>query len=814
MIKKKFSFKSQEESSFNGPNFVDRESARYAFNEFVTQDDKEYNVLMFYGIGGVGKSMLLNENEQAFKKIFANSIIFSVDLHDASKRTIDSTILEFVENCSNKKIKFDAFNLAYTLYFSKKHAGEEYGWNRSFVNNDFNLFFKILGVFDNGAIEAVFDIIGKIVNFAKKKSLDEAVLEDLKHFDSLCLSEIEQRLPAYFHYDIARFVADNPDTHILFSVDTFEALNVQQTEEIHRRKNEEWIQDIISYFNNDSIPNCRFVIYGRDKLAWENDWDPYISQFELKDFSKDWARIYLDSSGIKDGNVITKIVSNSKGHPLYLYLSAKTYTDICSQGRVPTPEDFGRNPLEIIRRFIYNLSDEEVNILKYLAVTNSFSYELFKFVLSKFHIACDPERFKHIVSYSFIQSLSGKEFYIHTLMRNGLEECTDKESVSLVRSLLFDYYYLKFRENPNKKVFIELLYHAGRVKEPSEFNTWLIESDSISYLISCQIKGDQELIFQVTEDLIARYGSQNLSLKLINIYIDALHLGGDYQAAVAICKNYLDQYSLQEIMSNESLCRMLIRKIHHSMFYLPVDNLIDEVQQILSGHYVDNYPVQQNEILFLLGGNLGVLSGRFQYSKDTLSKALDYAIETQNSNGILRVTRKMADIETYEGNTKGAIDRIEHYLTVDSNLEKRYDVYLLASLGEAYRKDGNLDIARRCFEKVLKASREKNIPGWIAHAELAISMIEYDLKRYSSVVGSTFMVEKVYASISHEWGIINSQTLNMIADFKTHGATSHIDIKLEELLERATKMNYRYNISILKEFKETRDIRYFQLFFL
>ena len=69
MIKKQFSFKSQEEVIFDGKKFVDRESARTAFNDFVTSDDKEYNVLMYYGIGGVGKSMLLAENEQSFKQL-------------------------------------------------------------------------------------------------------------------------------------------------------------------------------------------------------------------------------------------------------------------------------------------------------------------------------------------------------------------------------------------------------------------------------------------------------------------------------------------------------------------------------------------------------------------------------------------------------------------------------------------------------------------------------------------------------------------------------------------------------------------------
>lgn len=81
-------------------------------------------------------------------------------------------------------------------------------------------------------------------------------------------------------------MAKNPDVHVLFTIDTFEALNVQQTEEIHRRRNEDWVQDMIAHFPNDSTPNCSFVICGRDELNWEDEWDEYIAQVELTDFTK------------------------------------------------------------------------------------------------------------------------------------------------------------------------------------------------------------------------------------------------------------------------------------------------------------------------------------------------------------------------------------------------------------------------------------------------------------------------------------------------------------------------------------------------
>lgn len=63
-------------------------------------------------------------------------------------------------------------------------------------------------------------------------------------------------------------------------------------------------------------------------------------------------------------------------------------------------------------------------------------------------------------------------------------------------------------------------------------------------------------------------------------------------------------------------------------------------------------------------------------------------------------------------------------------------------------------------------------------------------------------------------GVLSIRKHNMIANYKANGFTSQIASKVEYLIERSTKMNYRYNISILEEFKKSKDIEYYQLFFL
>lgn len=811
MLSNKFHFEKRNVVVSQKFPFIDRESARDEFCRFITATDSEIDVLMYYGVGGIGKSTLLAENVKKFREIYPDGVTFSVDFYEVEKRSVDRMLLQFVDDNADK-ISFDAFNIAYTLYFSKKFAGDDYNRTKESISPKFDLLFKIIGIFDNGAIGAMVEIVEKILQFAKRFALDDYVLDDLNQFASMSIAEIEEHLPAYFEYDLQRYFSANPETHALFSIDTFEALNVEQTEEIHRRRNEEWFQEFMALFLEEAKRNCFFVIYGRDKLSWENEWMKRIQLVELNEFSPHWIASYMANAGITDQSIASCITKNSKGNPFYLYLSAKTYADICLKGRQPTVQDFGRTPKEIIRRFIYNLSDDEVSIFKYLSVLNFFSYEIFTYLLSKFSIACDPERFNHIIGYSFIQTLHNGNYYLLPLMRSGLLDNTNPASVDIVHTYMLNFYKQRFI-NGSTKDFFELVFHAEHCMNVETFNAWFIENKYIDFLILCQLKANQECIYSVTESIINYYGLANLDIRLINIYIDALHLGGDYHAAVETSNTYLQQFSHQEIVENEPVFNMFIRKIHYSMFFLPVDELMRNVEDIMHDEHLNSFPQQKNEILFLLGGNLGVLSGRFDYAIEILNKALNHALKTNSKHTMMRVVRKLADISTYRGDYCEAIQSIEKYITIDLNPETRYEVYMLGALGEAYRKSGNLSTARECFTSVLKASQQKHIPSWIAHAKLALSMLKFQTKEYSCLIDDLEEVEKDYEQIGHEWGKINTRTLKWMVYIAQHGMSEDCRQELQKISRIAQNMNYRYNLLIIDELLH-EQMPYFQLFFL
>ena len=91
-----------------------------------------------------------------------------------------------------------------------------------------------------------------------------------------------------------------------------------------------------------------------------------------------------------------------------------------------------------------------------------------------------------------------------------------------------------------------------------------------------------------------------------------MHLGGNYDTAVNICIDYLENVPLEKRISDEQCIKMSVRQIHHSMFYKPVDPLIADAKELIINTKAEDYPEIYNELLFLIGGNLGILSGNFE----------------------------------------------------------------------------------------------------------------------------------------------------------------------------------------------------------
>ena len=205
MIKPKHSF-GKKVFEIN-EEFIDRVEAKSLYKDKLIHNEKQYNILSFYGVGGIGKSKLRREICRIHKEENAEGITFYLDLNAADDRNLGSGILKLVDSCDTK-IDFKCFEMAYALYFRKKHPSAAYGRDKELVTDNtlVGIGLNIIGVFDNGLTGTTAEIIERTIRAIANRTIDPEVKEELKQFENYSIAEMEERLPLFFRYDLHSYI--------------------------------------------------------------------------------------------------------------------------------------------------------------------------------------------------------------------------------------------------------------------------------------------------------------------------------------------------------------------------------------------------------------------------------------------------------------------------------------------------------------------------------------------------------------------------------------------------------------------------------
>lgn len=332
-------------------------------------------------------------------------------------------------------------------------------------------------------------------------------------------------------------------------------------------------------------------------------------------------------------------------------------------------------------------------------------------------------------------------------------------------------------------------------------------NDFVLYL---QREGNTILLKWILKLAKENYGIEEFDQVLVSVYIDIVHMSGNYSEAVEIAEQYLSGHSQDEINSSEFFSMLRVRKIHHSMFYRPVKRLIDDALEL----YVQEngkFPIVVNELLFLIGGNLGVLYGDWTFVHKWLVKSEKYAKEHELVDYAKRTARKLADYYCQTGDYEIAKQILLSYIEPCYKINGRYEDYLVGALGNLYTCMGDYDEALECYESVLRYSTLKGIIGWSAHANLGIANINYRLGNLKEAVDFASRANSMYRQIKQEWGLIMSEAL--LAACESRVGTAPIKVSCQKSLELARKMQYGACVEAIDDLCNSHN-GYLKLYFL
>ncbi len=314
------------------------------------------------------------------------------------------------------------------------------------------------------------------------------------------------------------------------------------------------------------------------------------------------------------------------------------------------------------------------------------------------------------------------------------------------------------------------------------------------FLEAQQRRSERRFIESVVGWMIERFGINKLKIKIFNIYIDMIHVSGNYRKAVLLYEDFLSKISQDTIINNKEYLMMTIRKIHNSMFFIPVETLIKEAIELVNRVSPLSFKKEYNELLFLLGGNLAVLNGNILLANEWVNKSYNFAIENNLTDFEVRSARKLIDIYCTQKDYLGALEFSKRYISTNAKIESRYEIYLLGALGEVYRHLGNYKQSLCCYQRMQDITFDRGITGWVAHSFMGQAAVFLEMKDLERAKSMLIKSKEIYDSINQVWGQINVGIIQQLLE-RDEGNIVKRDLGLIKLSEM---MQYKYCTEFLR----------------
>jgi tetratricopeptide (TPR) repeat protein/Cdc6-like AAA superfamily ATPase len=386
--------------------FTDRKLARQSFRDAVGRlDENPLQVLMYYGVGGIGKTRLLRFLQGELEKEMegdahpgVRTLYLSLDAYEF---TSPASVLLSIRN--QLGLRADLFDYALLKYWT--------GVGMSLIE------LRKSGVHDGSLVWDFLDLLGNLGGAVIPMQLVRRALsrvqqtvlrrysefsDEIERIDGYSEAEIAERLPYYLGLAVSRAASEEEIRHVFF-IDSFETLAQRIRPAASMSSPDEWVREFIG-----ASEHGLFVVGGREYLRWVDlnpGWADCLEQHILGQLADTDADYFLAAVPIEDPGIRAAIVQVARGLPLYLDLCVTIYLKLREQGRTVTVADFQIAEEEVIRRFLSHLSDSEREATRVAALLAAFDLDLFQALVRSFNIGFPVSRFGDFVDAAFVTAI-------------------------------------------------------------------------------------------------------------------------------------------------------------------------------------------------------------------------------------------------------------------------------------------------------------------------------------------------------------------------------------------------------------------------
>jgi len=533
--------------------FVDRIEELRHLNRALKYDGEESQVLVFTGIGGMGKTALrIALEEQILKPSKIPYAVLDYD-GDPNLRPIEATLRAIRRQLGRQKIKTPVFDFLYARYFELSTGLKLSATN--FPPELEGVVNILKGIPGFGNVTQILHGLSQLGLVAKERLQHKEWLYRIRDLEP---REVLNLLPEVLAEDLEEVMLSQTlkpikasEFRIPLLLDAYELLSDSHIDDTLHRK-------LLLL-----TPHLLRVIFTRTPLPWEHtfpkEWRGKITHFpSLDDLSQEDAMIFLRKKDITSADLQEHLYQLTGGYPLHLELCA----DICREikeasNREPEIQDFegatqAKNLTEeLVHRLLRQLTDNERDLMGLAAYPRWVSEEILE-VLSSVPESV-PRIFKKFTGLSM--------FYPHAeisdayVIRKEVRECLmlqqRKERLWKERHRKLSQFHRKrWEENQSFYHFREVLYHG--FYENSEHAMKMFEEHFWKFLKKFSFGDAEGLIEAVPIDTL----NEKQKRKIDNARARFLSSSTRSQQSLETAK-HLYEALIASATDEESLCQYL-----------------------------------------------------------------------------------------------------------------------------------------------------------------------------------------------------------------------------------------------------------------
>jgi tetratricopeptide (TPR) repeat protein len=498
-----------------GEVFTNRHRAKAQFQAALDtpQGLNQYRVLNWFGVGGQGKTALLEEFERNLaarnkiaRDLWTKRAAYAlIDFEVPKNRDIATALLSLRDKLAQTGgLHCPTFEIALLRYFLLTEPGAKredlkarYFHTGSEALDDVLQLLQTAGEFGQHVVPG-FGLLSKYGSRLAGKAAHslhtwwtKRGLRAFVDIDSLSQDALLRRLPSYLGADLMDALDGKHPPRIVIMFDTYEALWRGRAlgEGVGALRVDDWVRHLVQ----DS-QGVLFVVAGRDKLRWaeiDKDWAAHIEPHLLGGLTRPDSDALLSKLAVAEPELRRRMIEGARNREygevdpsdesveaylvFYLTLQGETYHDIKTGGKTPRPEDFGGEHPQILARFLDHLDPEADRLLRVASYLSTLDVESLDWLADRFLGGRAQARWTSIFERSLVSDEKDGVRSLHDLLRQALQERERRE-----RPKLFEEIHREmFRWNAERcegadgaaitsgreRAFLAALRHLARVDE-------------------------------------------------------------------------------------------------------------------------------------------------------------------------------------------------------------------------------------------------------------------------------------------------------------------------------------------------------------